>query len=95
VVEVRPHSSAHLAAVAELLELVAAEPVRTDLDTQRVSASVDGGAEQLARVVRMLDERGIAVDDIGLRRPTLDEVFLTLTGQSIGSDTPDPAADAA
>jgi len=38
--------------------------------------------------VRRLDEQHIAVDDVGLRRPTLDEVFLTLTGQPLeASDT--------
>ena len=48
------------------------------------------------RVVRLLDERQIPVDDIGLRRPTLDEVFLALTGQPIDEPTdPDPAAAAA
>ena len=35
----------------------------------------------LTAVVRALDDAGIAVDDIGLRRPTLDEVFLHLTGR--------------
>ncbi len=94
VIEVRPRSSSQLAEIADILAIVAAEPTRTDNDTQRVSAPVDGGAEQLAIVVRLLDERGIKVDDIGLRRPTLDEVFLTLTGQTIGSDTA-PDADAA
>ncbi len=92
VIEVRPRTRAELPAIAELLQVVAAEPTRTDTDTKRVSAPVDGGAASLAIVVRMLDERGITVDDIGLRRPTLDEVFLTLTGQSIGSDSPADAA---
>ena len=96
VIEVRPAPRADLAAVAEMLAPVAAEPPRTDADTQRVSAPVDGGADQLATVVRLLDERGIEVDDIGLRRPTLDEVFLALTGQPIDPTDPDPdAADAA
>lgn len=92
VIEVRPRTSAELSVIAELLRAVAAEPTRTDLDTKRVSAPVDGGAASLATVVRMLDERGITVDDIGLRRPTLDEVFLTLTGQSID---PQSSTDAA
>jgi ABC-2 type transport system ATP-binding protein len=96
VIEVHPRSRAGLPAVAEMLASVAAEPPRTDNDTQRVSASVDGGAAELAVVVRMLDERGIHVDDIGLRRPTLDEVFLALTGQpgdaSIDSDAAVSAA---
>ncbi|MCU1354269.1 MAG: DynT5 [Acidimicrobiales bacterium] len=93
VIEVRPRSAADLDAAAEVLGLVATEPARTDLDTQRVSAPVEGGAEQLATVVRLLDDRHILVDDVGLRRPTLDEVFLALTGQAIDS-TPDVAAPA-
>ena len=38
------------------------------------------GTARLADAIRAISERGIALDDIGLRRPTLDEVFLTLTG---------------
>jgi ABC-2 type transport system ATP-binding protein len=95
VIEVRPRSSSELATIADILANVAAEPARVDRDTQRVSAAVDGGAENLATVVRLLDERGISVDDIGLRRPTLDEVFLALTGQPIGDGDPEPAPTAA
>ncbi|MEO6125526.1 MAG: ATP-binding cassette domain-containing protein [Ilumatobacteraceae bacterium] len=87
VIEVRPRHATDLAQIAEILQSVAAEPTRTDSDTHRASAPVDRGAQDLAVVVRVLDERGIQVDDIGLRRPTLDEVFLTLTGQPIGSDS--------
>jgi len=97
VIEVHPQHAADLTVVAEVLASVAAEPPRTDRDTHRVAAPIDGGAEQLATVVRLLDDRQIAVDDIGLRRPTLDEVFLALTGQPIDNDTTDsdPAATAA
>src|SRR5918994_7135707 len=61
VIEVRPRTSHELAPIAEILDVVAAEPTRIDRDTQRVSAPVDGGAEHLATVVRLLDERGIRV----------------------------------
>src|SRR4051812_33179881 len=37
----------------------------------------------IAEAVRRLDERGVAIDDIALRRPTLDDVFLTLTGHAV------------
>src|SRR4051812_30111586 len=36
----------------------------------------------IAEAVRRLDERGVAIEDIALRRPTLDDVFLTLTGHA-------------
>jgi daunorubicin resistance ABC transporter ATP-binding subunit len=95
VIEVRPRAAGDLPAVEAVLATVAADLPRSDLDAQRSSAAVDGGADQLATVVRLLDERRIAIDDIGLRRPTLDEVFLALTGQPIADADPDPAADAA
>ena len=65
------------------LPTLAAEDPRIDHDTQRVTAPVAGGANELTTVVNLLGERSITYDDIGLRRPTLDEVFLTLTGQPI------------
>ena len=92
VIEIKPRVPADQAPIAEILASVAAEAPRTDEDTHRVSAAVDGGAEQLATVVRLLDERNVVVDDIGLRRPTLDEVFLTLTGQPIADSDGESAA---
>jgi ABC-2 type transport system ATP-binding protein len=98
VIEVRPRAGGDLPAVEDILESVATETPRCDLDTSRVSVAADGGADQLTVVVRLLDERGIAVDDVGLRRPSLDEVFLTLTGRGAApatTDQADPASDAA
>ena len=98
VIEVRPRAAGDLPAVEDILSSVATEAPRLDLDTTRVAVSADGGADQLTVVVRRLDERGIAVDDIGLRRPSLDEVFLTLTGRAASltpTDQDDPTADAA
>ena len=94
VIEVRPRHAHDLVAVSTALSEITGEAARTDADTQRVSSPVAGGAEQLSAVVRVLDERSLAVDDIGLRRPTLDEVFLALTGQPIDAADPD-TADAA
>ncbi|WP_254127060.1 ATP-binding cassette domain-containing protein [Aquihabitans sp. G128] len=95
VIEVRPRWGRDLDAVSEVLAGVGSEPPRIDHDTQRVSVPVTGGADQLSSVVRLLDERSLAVDDIGLRRPTLDEVFLALTGQPIDASDTDPDASAA
>jgi ABC-type multidrug transport system ATPase subunit len=94
VIEVRPHHGSDLAAVAEVLASVATEAPRVQHDTQRVSVPVEGGADQLSDVVRLLDDRRLQVDDIGLRRPTLDEVFLALTGQPLDTAT-DPSAGSA
>jgi len=82
------------------LARIGCETPRTDLDSQRVSARVEGGGDQLRDVIRLLDERGIEVDDVGLRRPSLDEVFLAVTGKRLdptdpGTDPQSAAADAA
>jgi len=53
-----------------------------DERTKRLTISADGGAQQLVDVVRALGEAGIGIDDIAFRRPTLDDVFLALTGHS-------------
>ncbi len=44
------------------------------------------GARTLVEVVRLLDEHGVTPTDVGLRQPTLDDVFLALTGQPVTED---------
>jgi ABC-2 type transport system ATP-binding protein len=56
--------------------------VSVEQHTRRLTVPVAGGAKLLAEVIRELDSRGIEIDDIGLRRPTLDDVFITLTGHA-------------
>ena len=53
-----------------------------DEHTRRLTVPAHGGAMRLVQVVRDLDEAAIGIDDIGLRRPTLDDVFLSLTGHA-------------
>ncbi len=89
VIVVRPRAAEDLPAVEEALRSVATEPPRLDRDTSTASVAADRGAEQLTAVARLLDEGNIVLDDIGLRRPSLDEVFLTLTGHSAATPTAD------
>ena len=88
-VAVREQLRKRLTAVEEALSRIGCEAPHTDMDTQRVSARVEGGADQLRDIVRTLDERNIEVDDVGLRRPTLDEVFLAVTGRPLEPTDPD------
>ena len=81
-VEVRVAHGADLAAATELLAPLGSEEPRVDEAGRRVAVPVIDGTYRLADAVRAMSDRGIALDDIGLRRPTLDEVFLTLTGAS-------------
>ncbi|MDN3359476.1 ATP-binding cassette domain-containing protein [Actinomadura sp. DC4] len=53
----------------------------TDPVARRVSVPVGGESMSLPAVVRELDRAGVAVEDVAVRRPTLDEVFLRLTGK--------------
>jgi ABC-2 type transport system ATP-binding protein len=54
----------------------------TGRDSQRVTLPAPAGAATLGAVLRLLGDAGIAIDDAALRRPTLDEVFLALTGHA-------------
>jgi ABC-2 type transport system ATP-binding protein len=56
----------------------------TQIEAERrhIVIPVTNGAKLLANIVRDLDEAGVQLDDIALRRPTLDDVFLTLTGHA-------------
>ena len=70
---------------------------RVDPATRRVTVPVVGGRQAINDAVRALDVLGLEVGDIALRRPTLDEVFLTLTGAPVDalhadSDIRDPGA---
>jgi len=48
--------------------------------SRRITVPAPGGSSALVSVIRALDGAGIQIADVGLRRPTLDDVFLTLTG---------------
>ncbi len=54
--------------------------------TRQITVPAVGGARLLAEVIRDLDADGIEIDDIGLRRPTLDDVFISLTGHAAEAD---------
>ena len=76
------------AARLALMRAVGREP-EVDRETRRLTVEVSGGAQALTAAVRELDLAQVAVEDIALRRPTLDEVFLRLTGHAAdGAQTP-------
>jgi ABC-2 type transport system ATP-binding protein len=78
-----------------ILAAVASEAVFVDRDRRRVTAAVPDGPTSLARVSADIAHAGIRTEALGLHRPTLDEVFLTLTGRPAEDDTgPEPDAEA-
>jgi ABC-2 type transport system ATP-binding protein len=82
VIEVGVADEAALGAAGHVLERVTASAPRFDPAGRRVSARAAGGIRELATVISALDQAAISVDEVGVRRPTLDEVFLTLTGDT-------------
>jgi ABC-2 type transport system ATP-binding protein len=80
VVEVRVRRSDDVGDVHQVLTALGVDAPRVDEPARRITVPVVDGSARLAEAVRVLAERHLDLDDIGLRRPTLDEVFLTLTG---------------
>ncbi|MEU4098477.1 ATP-binding cassette domain-containing protein [Streptomyces sp. NPDC026673] len=80
-IDVVLRDAAHLAAAKDLLPATG-EEVSVDADRRLLSAPVADRMAALTGVVRGLEAAGIEAEDIALRRPTLDEVFLHLTGES-------------
>lgn len=68
---------------------LAMSKVEVDRHTRTLLAPVSGGAGVLATALRELDGSGVSVSDVGLRRPTLDDVFLTLTGRPTDEEPPE------
>jgi oleandomycin transport system ATP-binding protein len=85
VLEVRPVDAARLATVAAIVrDLVEVAPeVNVGSGTVTVQMS---DSSVLGEVVRRLDHAGIVLTDLALRGPSLDEVFLSLTGRRAGSE---------
>ncbi|HEY9376182.1 MAG TPA: ATP-binding cassette domain-containing protein, partial [Jiangellaceae bacterium] len=73
------------AAVKVVARVCEGEPETDDAD-RRVSALVTDRVAALTEVTRGLQDEGIEVEDIGLSRPTLDDVFLRLTGHRTEDD---------
>ena len=80
-----------LAAAARIVAGVASAAPEVDEETRRISAPVAQRVPALTEVVRFLADAGIEVADIGLRRPTLDDVFLRLTGHRAEPNPGGPA----
>ncbi|WP_405478815.1 ATP-binding cassette domain-containing protein [Streptomyces sp. NBC_00009] len=79
-VELVVHEREHMTPAAEILAGFGKGETTVEQHTRKLTVPVTGGAKLLAEVIRELDTRGIEIDDIGLRRPTLDDVFISLTG---------------
>jgi ABC-2 type transport system ATP-binding protein len=88
VVEIVVADDRQLGRVANILERVTSNVPQLDRTGRRATAPTSNGTRQLAAVVDLLDNADISVAEVGLRRPTLDEVFLTLTRDDNAAPAP-------
>ena len=85
--EVTLHDGGRLTESATLLAPLGVAEPSLDQGRRSLVMPISGGVATLREALRLLDEAGLEVDDVGVRRPTLDDVFLTLTGHAAEKDT--------
>jgi ABC-2 type transport system ATP-binding protein len=87
VVELHVRDGRDLPAVAEQLERLHDGAPQIDEATRRVTVRVDADSDGLLTALRSMQDACIDIEDIALRQPNLDEVFLALTGRQADQDT--------
>ncbi|MGH3306090.1 MAG: ATP-binding cassette domain-containing protein [Nocardioides sp.] len=80
--EITVSDEAHFETAVTVLTPLSSGEVTVEAERRSIVVPVTGGAAVLADALRRLDGQGVPVDDVGLRRPTLDDVFLSLTGHA-------------
>ena len=93
VIEVHARSRAHLATVAGAISGLSRARPEIDTATRRVTIGVTSTGDDLTSALRSIEATGVQIDDIALRQPTLDEVFLALTGQPMTEQHPGRAPE--
>jgi ABC-2 type transport system ATP-binding protein len=81
-----------LQAAVQAVHRYSSGEIQLDADERHLAVPVTRGAEQLAAIVRDLDAAQISLANLALRQPTLDDVFLSLTGHASAAATPAPKA---
>jgi ABC-2 type transport system ATP-binding protein len=79
--------SAHIAKTMEIVAAISGIKPSLDEGLRQISAPVSTGTAALLDVLKALDAAGIHALDVGLKRPSLDDVFLSLTGHSAESNS--------
>jgi ABC-2 type transport system ATP-binding protein len=82
VLDLQVADAGRLGDAAELVVPLGREKPQIDREDRRVTVGVTGGPATLLAAVRAFDDAGIVLTDLGVRRPSLDDVFLALTGHS-------------
>ncbi|HXF57371.1 MAG TPA: ATP-binding cassette domain-containing protein [Actinomycetota bacterium] len=91
-VEVVLVSSSDVPVTESILAALSGGEVQVDQETLSLTAAVTDGVDSLREVLHRLEQREVEVVDVGLRHPTLDDVFLALTGhtaEEVAGSSPD------
>ncbi|WP_240760325.1 DUF4162 domain-containing protein, partial [Phytoactinopolyspora endophytica] len=91
-IEVVVHDPQMLQQAVEILQRGSDGQCVVDEHTRKLTVPSTTGSKGLVQVIRDLDEHHVDIDDIALRRPTLDDVFLELTGHKPEEEAASDAA---
>ncbi len=89
ILELRVVDRSQTATAAELIDALGDGTAQVAADTGLITLPIVDGTSKLAEVVRRLDGAGLAISDMAVRLPSLDDVFLALTGQSLDATSDD------
>ncbi|MCY4465752.1 MAG: ATP-binding cassette domain-containing protein [Chloroflexi bacterium] len=82
-IDITLHDPDHTAKAAEALATISVDAPQADKARGHVVIDVENGAQSIAEVVRALDSQDIHIDTLNMRRPSLNDVFLSITGEEI------------
>ncbi|MFB7178211.1 ATP-binding cassette domain-containing protein [Streptomyces sp. NPDC056257] len=83
-IDVVVDSTEHVATAMSVLESLTGR--RPEADGSRIVVAAVDAVPSLPQIVRELDASGAAIRDVGIRRPSLDDVFLSLTGRTVAAE---------
>jgi ABC-2 type transport system ATP-binding protein len=89
VLEIVVADAARTAEAAQALASLGSAAPKTDPETGRITLPAGDAASVVAEAIRRLDSAGLSISDLQLRRPTLDDVFLELTGHAAETEEPE------
>ena len=89
-IDITIHNPSHTAKAAEVLATISVDAPQTDEVRGHVVIDVENGAQSIAEVVRLLDSQDVHIDTLNMRRPSLNDVFLSITGEAIVEEEVQP-----
>jgi ABC-2 type transport system ATP-binding protein len=92
VLEITVSDPDQLAAAGDLVAGLGHGKPNVDVSRKLVTVAAESTVKTVLEAARLLDDRGIALEEIGLRRPSLDDVFLSLTGHTTADEPPPDGA---